>query len=173
MDEGKMKITYSIGSSPIGKVLVARSKKGLCRVQIRESSAALERSLRAQFPDAEIVRDDRAVEPLRNAILRLIAGKRAAPTVALDLSGTPFQKSVWTALRRIPSGSTRSYGDVARAIGKPKATRAVAQACGANPIPVLIPCHRVIAKDGSIGGYTGGLHIKRALLGAEGLTFPQ
>ncbi len=164
-----MKITYSIGSSPIGKLLVARSEKGLCRVQIRESSAALQRSLRAQFPDAEIVRDDRGVAPLKDAILRLIAGKRGAPKVALDLTGTPFQKSVWTALRRIPSGSTRSYGDIARAIGKPKAFRAVAQACGANPIPVVIPCHRVISSDGGIGGYTGGLAIKRVLLNAEGV----
>jgi len=85
-------------------------------------------------------------------------------------AGTPFQKSVWRALQRIPSGETRSYAQIATAIGKPKATRAVANACGANPLPVLIPCHRVIAKDGSIGGYTGGLHIKRALLRAEGVT---
>jgi O-6-methylguanine DNA methyltransferase len=91
--------------------------------------------------------------------------------VPLDLHGTDFQQSVWKELLRIPAGSTRSYGDVARAIGKPTATRAVAQACGANPVPVIVPCHRVIQSDGGIGGFTGGLHIKRALLGAEGVEF--
>jgi AraC family transcriptional regulator of adaptative response/methylated-DNA-[protein]-cysteine methyltransferase len=164
-----MKIKYTITPSPIGKVLIAQSEKGLCTVQIRSSQAELERTVRSRFSGAEIVRDDKALAPLRSMILQMVAGKRPRGKVPLDLSGTAFQKSVWKELQRIPAGATRSYGEVARAIGKPKAFRAVAQACGANPVPVLIPCHRVIAGDGGLGGFTGGLHIKRALLGAEGV----
>jgi AraC family transcriptional regulator, regulatory protein of adaptative response / methylated-DNA-[protein]-cysteine methyltransferase len=164
-----MKIKYSIGPSRIGKLLVAESEKGLCAVRVRDSDAALENSLREQFADAVIVRDEKALAPLRKMVLASIAGKSAPRNLELDIEGTDFQRAVWRELRRIPAGATRSYADVARAIGKPKATRAVANACGANPLPVVVPCHRVIAKDGSIGGYTGGLHIKRALLDAEGV----
>jgi AraC family transcriptional regulator, regulatory protein of adaptative response / methylated-DNA-[protein]-cysteine methyltransferase len=164
-----MEIKFTVGSSPLGKLLVATSEKGLCRVSLRASAAELVRALCARYPGARITRDDRALAPLRSVILRQIAGRPAGHRVPLDLRGTDFQQSVWKELLRIPSGSTRSYGDVARAIGKPKATRAVAQACGANPVPVIVPCHRVIQSDGRIGGYTGGLQIKRALLGAEGV----
>jgi AraC family transcriptional regulator of adaptative response/methylated-DNA-[protein]-cysteine methyltransferase len=164
-----MKIKYTITPSPIGKILIAQSEKGLCAIQIRSSEAELVRTLRSRFSAAAIVRDDQALAPLRSAVLKMVAGRQPRGKVAVDLSGTPFQRSVWNELRRIPAGQTRSYGEVARAIGKPKAFRAVAQACGANPLPVLIPCHRVIAADGGIGGYTGGLHIKKALLGAEGV----
>lgn len=164
-----MNIKYSVGPSPLGQILVAASEKGLCAVQVRESAAALERSLRERFADVTIVHDERALAPLRKTVLAAIAGKPFPRNLDLDLQGTDFQRAVWNELLRIPAGTTRSYADVARAIGKPKATRAVAQACGANPLPVLVPCHRVIAKDGSIGGYTGGLRIKRALLGAEGV----
>ena len=166
-----MEIKFTIGSSPLGKLLVATSEKGLCRVSLRASAAELQRALHASFPGARITRDDRGLAPLRSVILRQIAGRPAGHRVPLDLHGTDFQQSVWKELLRIPAGSTRSYGDVARAIGKPTATRAVAQACGANPVPVIVPCHRVIQSDGGIGGFTGGLHIKRALLGAEGVEF--
>jgi AraC family transcriptional regulator of adaptative response/methylated-DNA-[protein]-cysteine methyltransferase len=164
-----MKIKYTITPSPIGKVLIAQSEKGLCTVQIRGSQAELERTVRSRFSGAEVSRDDKALASLRSEILRMIAGKQPRGRVPLDLSGTAFQKSVWRELQRIPAGATRSYGEVARAIGRPKAFRAVAQACGANPVPVLVPCHRVIAGDGGLGGFTGGLHIKKALLGAEGV----
>jgi AraC family transcriptional regulator, regulatory protein of adaptative response / methylated-DNA-[protein]-cysteine methyltransferase len=164
-----MKIKYTITPSPIGKILIAQSGEGLCAIQIRSSEAELVRTLRSRFSAAAIVRDDQALAPLRSAVLKMVAGRQPRGKVAVDLSGTPFQRSVWNELRRIPAGQTRSYGEVARAIGKPTAFRAVAQACGANPLPVLIPCHRVIAADGGIGGYTGGLHIKKALLGAEGV----
>lgn len=164
-----MTIKFSIGPSPIGKLLVAQSEKGLCAVQVRESERALERSLRERFADAVVTRDEKALIPLRRLVLNAIAGKPAPNELSLDVRGTEFQRSVWRELRRIPAGATRSYADIAKAIGKPKATRAVANACGANNLPVVIPCHRVIAKDGSIGGYTGGLDIKRALLGAEGV----
>lgn len=164
-----MKIKYGVGPSPIGKLLVAQSDKGLCAVRVRASEAELERGLREQFADADVVRDDNAVAPLRKKVLDAIAGKSSGRSPTLDIQGTEFQRKVWSELRKIPAGATRSYADVAKAIGKPKATRAVANACGKNPIPVLVPCHRVIAKDGSIGGYTGGLRVKRALLDAEGV----
>jgi AraC family transcriptional regulator of adaptative response/methylated-DNA-[protein]-cysteine methyltransferase len=164
-----VKIEYSVGPSPIGKLLVARSEKGLCAVQVRGTEAELERSLRERFADAVIVRDEKALAPLRKLVLNAIAGKPAPSALSLDVRGTEFQRAVWRELRRIPAGATRSYADIAKAIGKPKATRAVANACGANNLPVVIPCHRVIAKDGTIGGYTGGLAVKRALLDAEGV----
>ncbi len=164
-----MTIRFSVGPSPIGKLLVAQSEKGLCAVQVRASEAELERSLRERFADASIVRDEKELAPLRRLVLNAISGKPAPRTLNLDMRGTEFQRAVWRELRRIPTGATRSYADIAKAIGKPKATRAVANACGANNLPVVIPCHRVIAKDGSIGGYTGGLAIKRALLDAEGV----
>jgi AraC family transcriptional regulator of adaptative response/methylated-DNA-[protein]-cysteine methyltransferase len=164
-----MKIEFSIGPSPVGKLLVAQSEKGLCAVQVRASEAALEQSLRERFADAVVVRDERALAPLRKTVLAAISGRPAPRSLKLDIQGTDFQRAVWKELQRIPAGMTRSYADVARAIGKPKATRAVANACGANHIPILVPCHRVIAKDGAIGGYTGGVHIKRALLDAEGV----
>lgn len=164
-----MKIKFSIGPSRLGKLLVAESEKGLCAVQVRDSEEALERSLRERFADAVIVRDEKALAPLRKMVLASIAGRPSSRNVALDLQGTSFQQSVWKELLRIPAGVTRSYADVARAIGNPKATRAVAQACGANPLPVVVPCHRVISSDGTIGGYTGGVRIKKALLDAEGV----
>lgn len=164
-----MTIKYSIGPSPVGKLLVAQSEKGLCAVQVRDSERELERALRERFADSVVVRDEKALAPLRRLVLNAIAGKPAKGTVSLDVRGTDFQRSVWRELRRIPAGATRSYADIASAIGKPNATRAVANACGANNLPIVIPCHRVIAKDGSIGGYTGGLRIKRALLDAEGV----
>lgn len=164
-----MKIKYSVGPSSLGKLLVAQSEKGLCAIRVRATEAEVERSLHEHFAGAEVVRDDRAVAPLRKMVLDAIAGKISGRAAALDLQGTEFQRKVWNELRRIPAGATRSYADVAKAIGKPKATRAVANACGANPVPVLVPCHRVIAKDGTIGGYTGGIRIKKALLDAEGV----
>lgn len=167
--ESGMKVQYDICSSALGKLLVAKSEKGLCAVQMRGSEVELERSLRERFADAVIRRDEKALAPLRDVVLAAIAGQPSPPALDLDLQGTAFQRSVWEELLRIPFGATRSYADVARALGNPRATRAVAQACGANPLPVLVPCHRVIRNDGSIGGYTGGVHIKRALLEAEGV----
>ena len=106
------------------------------------------------------------------ALQKILAGGEPKELPPLDLAGTDFQKSVWAALRKITSGKTQSYGEIARNIGKPKAVRAVGGACGANPIPVLIPCHRVLAANGKIGGFSGGLEWKRTLLAREGLDFP-
>ena len=104
-----------------------------------------------------------------SAVLRVLSGRLPEVLPPLDIKGTPFQKAVWQALREIPLGQTRSYGDIARAIGRPLATRAVGGACGANPIPLLVPCHRVLAANGKIGGFSGGLDWKRRLLASEGV----
>ena len=104
-----------------------------------------------------------------SAVLRILSGRLPETLPPLDLKGTPFQKAVWQALQDIPLGQTRSYGEIARVIGRPKATRAVGGACGANPIPLLVPCHRVLAANGKIGGFSGGLDWKRRLLACEGV----
>ena len=163
-----MEITYTTGDSALGKVVIGATAKGLCSVSLRESDADAEQSLRARFPGAEIRRDDRALQDQLRAVLDRIAGRRLEEALPLDLQGTEFQRQVWEQLLTIPPGKTRSYLDVARAINRPKATRAVAQACGANPVAVVVPCHRVVMADGSLGGYSGLPGVKKALLGTEG-----
>jgi AraC family transcriptional regulator of adaptative response/methylated-DNA-[protein]-cysteine methyltransferase len=164
-----MEIRFTIGDSALGKVLVAATDKGICSVSLRESEAALEESLRAQFPKAEVRRDDQSLRPELDTVVARIAGKNPDRSLTLDLQGTEFQREVWNELLAIPPGSTRSYLDVAQAIKRPKATRAVAQACGANPVAVVVPCHRVVMSDGSLGGYSGMPGVKKALLAAEGV----
>jgi AraC family transcriptional regulator, regulatory protein of adaptative response / methylated-DNA-[protein]-cysteine methyltransferase len=164
-----MDIRFTIGDSALGKVLVAATDKGICSVSLRESERTLEESLRAQFPKAEIKRDDQSLRPELDTVLARIAGRNLDRSIPLDLQGTDFQREVWSQLLAIPPGSTRSYLDVAQAINRPKATRAVAQACGANPVAVVVPCHRVVMSDGSIGGYSGLPGVKKALLAAEGV----
>ncbi|HEX6576535.1 MAG TPA: methylated-DNA--[protein]-cysteine S-methyltransferase [Gemmatimonadaceae bacterium] len=161
-----MEITYTTGDCLLGKFLVATTRKGICMIAIGKSDAELERRLFDSFPDADPERDNRALASLRRTVERRIAGKDLDHKVPLDLHGTPFQISVWKEMLRIPAGKTRSYGEVARAIGRPSAFRAVAQACGANPVPVIVPCHRVVASKG-LGGYTGGIDRKIHLLSVE------
>ena len=162
-----MEIKFTTGDSPLGNVLVAATDKGVCTVSLRESEEGAEDTLRARFPRAEIRRDDAALKPALDSVLARIAGRRLDDALPLDLQGTDFQRDVWNQLLAIPPGSTRSYLDVAQAIKRPKATRAVAQACGANPVAVVVPCHRVVMSDGSIGGYSGLPGVKQALLAAE------
>jgi AraC family transcriptional regulator of adaptative response/methylated-DNA-[protein]-cysteine methyltransferase len=164
-----MEIKFTTRDSPLGNVLVAATDKGVCTVSLRESEEGAEDTLRARFPRAEIRRDDAALEPALDSVLARIAGRRLDDALPLDLQGTDFQRDVWNQLLAIPPGSTRSYLDVAQAIKRPKATRAVAQACGANPVAVVVPCHRVVMSDGSIGGYSGLPGVKKALLAAEGV----
>jgi AraC family transcriptional regulator of adaptative response/methylated-DNA-[protein]-cysteine methyltransferase len=164
-----MEIKFTTGDSPLGNVLVAATDKGVCTVSLRESEEGAEDTLRARFPRAEIRRDDAALKPALDSVLARIAGRRLDDALPLDLQGTDFQRDVWNQLLAIPPGSTRSYLDVAQAIKRPKATRAVAQACGANPVAVVVPCHRVVMSDGSIGGYSGLPGVKQALLAAEGV----
>ena len=163
-----VEIRYTIGDSGLGTVLVAATDKGLCTVSLRESDAGAEELLRGRFPRAEIRRDDHALRDQLAVVLDRISGRRLDDVLPVDLQGTDFQKEVWEQLLSIPPGKTRSYLDVARAINRPKATRAVARACGANPVAVVVPCHRVVMSDGSLGGYSGLPGVKKALLGSEG-----
>ena len=164
-----MRIKFTSGPSVLGEVLVASTDKGVCTVSLCAADADLEKTLRARFPKADIERDDAALEPALGTVLARIAGRDLDTELPLDLQGTEFQREVWNQLLAIPAGKTRSYLDVAQAINRPKATRAVAQACGANPVAVVVPCHRVVMSGGSIGGYSGLPGVKKALLAAEGV----
>jgi AraC family transcriptional regulator of adaptative response/methylated-DNA-[protein]-cysteine methyltransferase len=165
-----MEIRFTTGTSALGTVLVASTDKGVCTVSVQESDAGAEELLRARFPKAKIERDDDSLRPALDTVLARIAGRNLDRPLPLDLRGTEFQREVWNELLAIPPGSTRSYLDVAQAIKRPKATRAVAQACGANPVAVVVPCHRVVMSDGSLGGYSGMPGVKKALLTAEGVS---
>lgn len=165
-----MEIKFTTGPSPLGSVLVAATGKGLCVVSLRESDAEAEEHVRARFPKADVTRDDETLKPALDTVRERIAGRELDSELPLDLQGTDFQREVWNQLLAIPAGSTRSYLDVAQAINRPKATRAVAQACGANPVAVVVPCHRVVMSDGSLGGYSGLPGVKKALLEVEGVS---
>jgi len=164
-------IRFAITSCSMGPMLIAASAKGVCAILLGDDPAALTRDLRRRFPGATLVEADGSDdEPLRGLVARvidLIETPAAHCDVALDVRGTPFQRRVWRALQSIPAGATATYTDIARRIGEPRAVRAVAQACGANPIAVAIPCHRVIRSDGSLSGYRWGTDRKRALLRRE------
>jgi AraC family transcriptional regulator, regulatory protein of adaptative response / methylated-DNA-[protein]-cysteine methyltransferase len=160
-------IRYTILTMELGKLLVATTARGLCSVRFGENETALVRDLRHEFRAAGIRRDDEALRPLLAQIEDLRRGARHSPQIPLDIRGTAFQQLVWNALRQIPRGKTRSYSAVAKAIGKPKAVRAVANACAANPVAVVIPCHRVVEQGGGLGGYRWGVKRKAALLEDE------
>jgi AraC family transcriptional regulator of adaptative response/methylated-DNA-[protein]-cysteine methyltransferase len=145
-------------------MLIAATDKGICRLTFDDS----EQSLRRLFPKAKIVEDSGALKELVEGALTAIERPLAARELPIDVAGTAFQEAVWRELRKIPMGETRSYAQIAAAIGQPKAVRAVGTANGDNHVAVLIPCHRVIRSDGSLGGYAGGLDRKKMLLAAEG-----
>ena len=166
-----MEIRFTTGRSQLGSVLVAATDKGICVVSLRESDEGASDSLSARFPKATIARNDAALKPALDLVLARIAGRKLDDALPLDLQGTEFQREVWQQLLAIPAGKTQTYLDVAQAINRPKATRAVAQACGANPVAVVVPCHRVVMSDGSIGGYSGLPGVKKALLAVEGVEF--
>ena len=157
-------ITYATGDSSLGRLLVAATGHGVCSVKAGGSDDELVRALRREFPRAQISRGQRARRFL-DALNDHLSGQEVK--LPVDVRGTNFQLRVWMALRDIPLGETRSYSDVARIIGEPRAVRAVANACASNPVPLIIPCHRVIRKDGNLGGYGLGIHRKKALLSAE------
>ena len=157
-------IRYAMLDTPLGQILVAATNKGICRLTFDEDVASLKR----RFPNADIQPADTAMASLISGVLQAIETPAAAHDLPIDVAGTAFQEAVWRELRKIPVGETRSYADIAAAIGDPKATRAVGTANGSNPVAVLVPCHRVIRSDGTLGGYAGGLDRKRKLLAAEG-----
>lgn len=156
-------IRFAVVESPLGPLLVAATDKGICRLTFDEDETALRR----RFPQATIVADDGAMAALVEEVLRAVTTPAAMPDLPLDVAGTAFQQAVWAELRKIPPGETRSYRDIAVAVGQPGAVRAVGTANGSNPVAILVPCHRVIRADGSLGGYAGGLERKRKLLDAE------
>lgn len=159
-------IRYVVADSPLGPLLIAATAKGICRLTFGENAQALHK----HFPYAEIRPDDGTIAPWVEGALKAIHAPAEAPDIPVDVRGTAFQEAVWAELRKIPLGETRSYADIAAAVGKPGAVRAVGTANGSNPVSVIVPCHRVIRSDGSLGGYGGGLPNKTKLLKAEGVS---
>jgi AraC family transcriptional regulator of adaptative response/methylated-DNA-[protein]-cysteine methyltransferase len=160
-------IAFSVAESPLGLMLVAATDKGIAMVGFGDSGKALETELCRQFPQARIVRDDRRLKARVEAVLSLLDGRAPLPDFALDVRATAFQAQVWRLLTAIPLGETRTYGEMARALGRPKAARAVGRACASNPVAVVVPCHRAVGEDGSLTGYRWGLERKKALLARE------
>lgn len=159
-------IRYAIAPSELGLVLVGATEAGVCAVMLADNEPALLTALDDEFGAATLVRDDSTLASQTRAVVDYISGG-ARPDLALDLQGTEFQQRVWTMLQTIPRGSTATYSEVARKIGRPTAQRAVASACGDNHVAVLVPCHRVVRSDGGLGGYKWGVERKRALLRGE------
>jgi AraC family transcriptional regulator of adaptative response/methylated-DNA-[protein]-cysteine methyltransferase len=157
-------IRWTTFDSPLGQMLIAATSKGICRLTFDDSDA----SLRRLFPNATILGDEGGLKALVEGALAAIERPLAMPDLPIDVAGTAFQEAVWRELRKIPAGETRSYAEIAAAIGAPRAVRAVGSANGDNHVCVLIPCHRVIRSDGSLGGYGGGIDRKKKLLAAEG-----
>lgn len=158
---------YTIADSSLGRMLIAATDKGICSIQFADNDAQLQQGLMREFPFATRRRDDAAMSPWTMNLTRLLDGRETNPTLPLDIRATAFQRRVWEALQQIPRGETRSYSAVAKKIGMPKATRAVARACAANPVAIAIPCHRVIREDGNLGGYRWGIDRKERLLTME------
>jgi AraC family transcriptional regulator of adaptative response/methylated-DNA-[protein]-cysteine methyltransferase len=162
-----MDIGYTIVDDALGHILVAGTDMGLCAVEIGGDAAVLERNLRREFPRATLTQREAGPDGWTREIVRRISGAKPRLDVPLDVQATTFQWRVWNALMAIPAGETRTYAEVAEAIGQPSAARAVARACATNRVAVAIPCHRVLPKSGGLGGYRWGPERKRALLAAE------
>lgn len=160
------RIQFSVVGSPFGRLLVAYTERGVCSVAFGDTDAALERAFRGQFPAAEIHRAGETIHEWISGIVSSIA-TGANASVPIDARGTAFQLRVWKALQRIPRGTTLSYSEVAKRIGRPTAVRAVARACASNPVALVVPCHRVVREDGGLGGYRWGVERKQAILERE------
>ena len=160
-------ISYTTADSSMGRLLVAVTERGVCAVRMADSDAALEKDLREEFPNAELKRDDSALRESVQKILNHLDKNEPRLDLPLDIKATAFQRQVWEHLRAIPYGQTVSYGDVAKALGKPGAVRAVGRACATNPVALVIPCHRVVREDKTLGGYRWGLDRKKKLLEHE------
>ncbi|MBU6499832.1 MAG: bifunctional DNA-binding transcriptional regulator/O6-methylguanine-DNA methyltransferase Ada [Rhodospirillales bacterium] len=163
-------IRTALADCPFGRLLVGATAQGVCFLGFAEPDDALLGDLRRRFPRATILADDAGLTETVQAVVDFMAAPRAGLTLPLDLRGTAFQLRVWEALTRIPPGETRSYGELARMIGKPAAVRAVARSCATNPVSLAVPCHRVVGADGALTGYRWGVPRKRALLAAEKAT---
>ena len=162
-----MSISYTIVDSPLGRLLVAATTRGLSALMLGENDSRLESELKRDYPNAEIIRNRNGFSGYVRALLRHLRGQQPHLDLPLDVRATAFQRRVWEELLRIPYGEARSYAQVARAIGRPSAVRAVARACASNHISVVIPCHRVVGSDGKLTGYRWGIERKQALLKLE------
>jgi AraC family transcriptional regulator of adaptative response/methylated-DNA-[protein]-cysteine methyltransferase len=162
-----MEIQYTIADSPLGRLLVAATEKGVSAVYLGERDAVLAGELKKEYPRATVAENTNGMKKWVGAIVEHLRGHEPHLDLPTDVQATAFQRRVWEELRRIPYGATRTYGEVARAIGKPRAVRAVANACASNPTCVVVPCHRVIHKDGTLSGYRWGAERKRTLLEQE------
>jgi len=163
-----MAINYAIVDCPLGKLLVAGTERGLCSVTLGDDETVLEEKLRFEFQGAELSRDPLQLDAAVGAIVEHLSGQLPHLDLPLDVRATAFQRRVWEELQKIPYGATRSYGEVAAAIGQPTAFRAVARACATNPVALVVPCHRVVREGGALGGYRWGIERKRELLDREG-----
>ena len=159
------RIAFTCFPSALGVVLVAATEKGLCSVKLGDEAGPLKRQLAEEFPLGEL--EENGLQELKRKVLAFLDGEASLARVPLDIRGTVFQRRVWEELRRIPRGETRTYQDIARAIGFPAAVRAVGSACGANPVALAVPCHRAVRTDGGLGGYAWGLPRKKKLLALE------
>ncbi len=165
-------IRYTCAESPLGRMLIAATERGICSIQFARTDGELIEGLKREFPFAgrksdDGGSDDGGLKSWASALLKHMRGKDLDSALPLDIRATAFQRRVWTYLQKIPFGATRSYSQVAKAIGRPTAVRAVARACATNPVAVAIPCHRVVREDGSMGGYRWGIERKKTLLEME------
>jgi AraC family transcriptional regulator of adaptative response/methylated-DNA-[protein]-cysteine methyltransferase len=160
-------IRYACADSPLGRMLIGATEKGICSIQFGRTDGELIEGLKREFPFAARKVDDGGLRSWIVALLKHMHGKSLNSALPLDIRATAFQRRVWTYLQSIPFGATKSYSQVAKAIGHPSACRAVARACATNPVAVAIPCHRVVRQDGSMGGYRWGVERKKALLEME------
>ena len=162
-----LEIRFAIGQCSLGAILVAASPRGVCAILLGDDPQELARDLERRFPRARLIGADAGFENLVAKVVGLVEHPRLGSELPLDVRGTAFQQRVWEALRRIPAGTKATYAEIARAVGAPKAVRAVAAACAANALAVAIPCHRVVRNDGNLAGYRWGIERKRALLDRE------
>jgi AraC family transcriptional regulator of adaptative response/methylated-DNA-[protein]-cysteine methyltransferase len=165
--EERSQIRFAIRQSSLGLVLVARNERGVCAILMGDNSVELIEDLRERFPGINAVADDEGWEQLIAEVVAFAEVPSMEFDLPLDIRGTTFQQRVWKALRQIPLGSTASYMDIANRIGSPRSVRAVAQACAANPLAMVIPCHRVVRSDRALSGYHWGVERKRMLLKRE------
>lgn len=160
-------IRYGVAPCSLGRMLVARSDRGICAIELGEEDSALVQQLARRFPAANLEQAGPEFREVVSAVIEQVDGARNQLDLPLDIQGTAFQQAVWQSLQQIPAGSTVSYATLAERIGNPKAVRAVAGACAANPLAVAIPCHRVVRSDGNLSGYRWGIERKRSLLARE------
>ena len=165
--ENAESIRFAVGECSLGAVVVAASAKGICAILLGDDAAAAVGDLRNRFPEAQPIGDGQGFEQVMAKVVGFIEAPGTRFDLPLDPRGTIFQRRVWKALCQIPAGSTATYSEIARRLGAPKEAYLVGEACAANPIAVVIPCHRVVHKDGTLAGYRWGFKRKRALLQRE------